>query len=520
MSNSLILKKTCPKCNLAVTEASRLALGLTRLVKLSCGHLIPEKDFTFKNDAVYSKPFQDSRTLMPFQIDAVKFAEKSNFRCLIADEQGLGKTLESLATVKFHLDTLTPCLAVTKTTIKQQWLYEIFGVTGSQKIQVLKTSKDKALPGFDFYVITYDILKESSVFDYIEIKSLILDECQAIKNHLSGRAKAVQKIVELHKIEHIIGLSGTPIKNNAGEYFTILNLLRPERFPSYDRYLRTYCDSYETAYGYKVGGLSDMESFQEATKDFIIRRTQSEVLPDLMALRQPRKFHHVELNKKLNAAYGQAVKELEELFYADEDENTMTSMIAVMTKMRQITGVSKTDEAVDYITDFLMSTDRRICVFVHHHVVADLLEKKLNSWLESGGYASAVMYRAGDDRDSVISQFERGKVLIASTLASGEGMDGLQKLCSDMIILERQWNPANEEQVEGRLGRIGQTKPVNYIYMIAAETIDDYFTELVERKRAIVSQTLDGQMVNWETNDLMRELAQLIVTKGLKRFTL
>jgi SNF2 family DNA or RNA helicase len=87
-------------------------------------------------------------------------------------------------------------------------------------------------------------------------------------------------------------------------------------------------------------------------------------------------------------------------------------------------------------------------------------------------------------------------------------------------MLERQWNPANEEQAEGRFHRFGQLNPVSVNYLIASETIDEYFTELVESKRAIVASTLDNKEIEWDQNSLMAELAQILVTKGKKAWKL
>jgi SNF2 family DNA or RNA helicase len=197
-------------------------------------------------------------------------------------------------------------------------------------------------------------------------------------------------------------------------------------------------------------------------------------------------------------------------------------MIAIMTKLRQITGLSKTVECVDYVTEHLLSTGRKIIVFAHHHAVVDLLENNINKWLKDGDYNPAVIIRAGDNGTDKVKLFSdsNSPVCIASTLASGEGLDGLQRICSDMILLERQWNPANEEQVEGRLARIGQERPVNFVYMIASETIDEYFTELVETKRSYVASALDGQIVNWNESSMLKELAIILTTKGKKKWTL
>ena len=518
MPLSTIVKQNCKVCNKTAVEKNRIEFGSYKLITLECGHVTTEEVLAAVDYSSLTNDKGDK--LMPFQIDTLRFAEQSDARCLIAHEQGLGKTVIADALLKLHWKELTPAIIVTKTTLKAQWMYSIVSWTGEKNIQTILSGKEIAIPGFDIYVTTYDMLKNVDMWKFVNARTLVLDECQAIKNHLSGRAKAVQKIGK--DIEHIIGLSGTPIKNHAGEYFTILNLLQPTRFPEFERFLRTYCDSYETMYGYKVGGLTQPDRFREATKDFIIRYTQEEVLPDLFALKKPRKFQHVELDKKFNSAYEQAQRELEELFYKDDSEENTASQIAVMTKMRKICGLSKVFDCVDYVIDHILSTERKIVIFAHHHSVVDLLEQKINEWLINGSYNKAVVYRAGGDKERLVSEFSAANtpVMICSTLAAGEGLDGLQHICNDMIMLERQWNPANEEQVEGRLARIGQTKPVNFIYMIATGKIDEYFTELVEQKRAIVAGTLDGKEIQWEQQSLMKELAAILVSKGNKRFTL
>jgi SNF2 family DNA or RNA helicase len=99
----------------------------------------------------------------------------------------------------------------------------------------------------------------------------------------------------------------------------------------------------------------------------------------------------------------------------------------------------------------------------------------------------------------------------------GEGVDRLQEVCSNCIVAERQWNPANEEQAESRLVRIGQKNGfVNATYPVASDTIDEYFTDIVERKRRYMKETLDGKSVTtWDEKSLLSELYDaLTTTKG------
>lgn len=518
MPLSTIVKSKCRVCDKVAVEKSRINFGSSKFITLECGHVVTED--VIKSADYESLSSSDGKKLMPYQVEGIKFLEQSNGRALLADEQGLGKTIQAAAFVKLHKGELFPAIVVTKTTLKLQWMWELFRWVDTRRVQIINSSKEKAVPGFDIYVCTYDLLKTADTFDYIEPKTLVLDECQAIKNHLSGRAKAVQVIAK--RCEYFLALSGTPIKNNAGEYFTVLNLLQPRLFSEYNRFIRDWCDSYETMYGYKVGGLSQAERFHELTRDFILRRTKSEVLPDLPEL--SRRFHHVELNKKFNAAYGQAVRELEELYYQEDDSSDgIAAKIAVMTKMRKITGLSKVTECVEFVADHILSTNRKIVVFVHHHSVADLLQLKINEYLKPLGLHEVMLLNAqqnSDKRAQVVKDFETNdaKILIASTLAAGEGLN--LQFISDSVMLERQWNPSNEEQAEARFHRFGQRNPVTVTYMLASETIDEYFTELVEQKRAIVSSTLDNKEIAWESSSLMKELASVLVSKGSKKWTL
>jgi len=528
MALTQILRQECPQCKKIAVEQSRIKLGKTLIIKLACGHLLHEETLQSSEQTYDSIVFSDGCKPRPYQIEAIKFVEESNVRCIIADEQGLGKTIESAGILRLHSTKLLPAVIVCPSTVKLQWMFELQRICNTETkkflIQVIQSGKEAAMPGFDIYVITYDMLKKEDIFRFLPentVKTIIIDECQRIKNHLSDRAKAVQRVAR--NTPHIIAMSGTPIKNNAGEYFTVLNLVKPTLFPHYQKYIDNYCDAYSNGWGQKVGGLKDVERFHEDTKDIIIRRTKAEVLKDLPSL--DRKFHHVELDPKLNKAYAAVLKELDDMLYSDESEfEKATNTIAIMSKMRHITGVSKVAECVDFSTEFLLSTDRKLVIFTHHQDVMAMLESQLNEWNTAGGFGKVCVLHSGlngDERTRLVETFKSDdsrRLMIASTLAAGEGLN--LQFCSDAVILERQWNPANEEQVEGRFHRFGQLNNVSITYMLASGTIDEYFTELVEIKRAIVAATLDNKEIAWNQQSLMKELAEILVTKGRRAWSL
>jgi len=524
MALSTIIKQTCPAkgCGKIAVELTRVKLGSTFLVTLECGHLVTEGQLGSADDLYTSIVSKDGKTLMPFQIDGVKRMEAANARAILADMQGLGKTVQALALLKLHQAELLPAIIIPPSTVKLQWFWEIDRWLGQKGFltQVISSGKEFCAPGFNIYIVTYDMAKNEEMFRFVkdDIKTVILDECQRIKNHLSDRAKAVQKLCK--DVPHIIPMSGTPIKNHAGEYFTVLNLVRPRQFPHYAKFLDSYCDHYDNGWGGKVGGLKNPQKFNDDTKDFIIRRTKDEVLKDLPEF--SRRFSHVELDGKVKKIYIELLKELDDILYADDitESERGAAKIVIMTKMRHITGLSKVPAVAEFVQEFIESTDRKITIFTHHQDVMELLNAeiieltKIKPLLMKGSLSS-------DDRHKLTMKFKddnASRILIASTLAAGEGLN--LQFCSDAVMMERQWNPANEEQAESRFHRYGQKNAVNVNYTLCSETIDEFFTELVEQKRAIVAGALDNKEIQWSENSLMSELAMILVTKGKKAWKL
>lgn len=482
-------------------------------------------------------------------------------------------TVQALSSLYYHPELL-PALIVCKAAVKLQLAKAIMTWMGMDFMpQVIENGKDRPSKLCPIVIVTYELLwriqkqeieKSESVeksirerlgvsewfplpddekakipaiknpFSEYKFQSMILDEVQQIKNPQSRRAVQVMSIGK--DIPHILALSGTPIKNHAGEYFPILNLLRPEMFPSYKRFVNEECDSYTTNRGFaKVGGLRDMESFHEKTKDFIIRRTRQEVLPELPIV--DRKFVEADFaSKKMESAYKTAQDEFQEAYEEDNKSfEGMTNLLAKMAKLRHLAGLNKVPFAVDWIRDFLLDTEtsRKLVVFVHHQDVGQLLTAALTNEIkkenENGSTLSPpVEYTASLDseaRQKVINDFISNptqRVLVASTKAMGEGVDGLQYVCSDYVMLERQWTPSDEEQAEGRFIRFGAEgkESINGNYILSMGTIDEYFTELVEKKRSILSQTMDGVEYVWDQQSLMKELADILATKGNKKWTL
>jgi len=167
----------------------------------------------------------------------------------------------------------------------------------------------------------------------------------------------------------------------------------------------------------------------------------------------------------------------------------------------------------------------------------------LDKLLKERGYKTTLRLFGGrgpEERNRVIEKFKNDpqcRILIASTLASGEGLN--IQFCQNAMMLERQWNPANEEQAELRFSRplTHQDYPtylqdflfnedknpkkvsIRVPYLIADQTVDSMLTEIVERKRTFFRKSMNvgEENIKWEENDIIRELSEMIIKKRFGR---
>jgi SNF2 family DNA or RNA helicase len=512
-----IIKKKCSFCGKLAVQVSTSDFGDVVCIQLECGHAIMrDKLAPADPDEIVS---EDGRMLFDYQKKSVEFVEAAGGSAIIAHEMGLGKTVIELALLLRNKQKMLPALIIVKSGLRLQWLAECVRWVGIVP-QVIMTSKEKPyFSHFKIIIVSIDMVRALNWSEEIcsKFKSVTIDECQLMKNSTSQRTKAIRKLFS--KVPHRRGLSGTPIKNNAGEYFPILNFINNEQFPSEARFLRE-----DVVWdGYKAHGLRYPKLFAEKTKSWIIRYLREEVLPDLPPVF--RTFRKVEMEDGLKAAYEEVVKDfLNYMDGLDEQPNWGSqNILGYFAQMRHIIGISKAQDAVDYAEEFLLSTNRKLTIFVHHKKVGEMIMAKLSQTLKDSGYEPAAGIFSEMDvqtRQDNVEKFRTAgcRILVASTLAAGEGLN--LQFCSDCLITERQWNPANEEQAEARFPRPGtelkrsEGGKINAAYLVAIGTMDEWLTQLVEKKRSIVQQTLDGKTVPWAEQSLFKELYEIIRSKG------
>ncbi|KAJ9604956.1 DNA repair protein rad16 [Cladophialophora chaetospira] len=206
------------------------------------------------------QPASISRKLKPFQLEGLDWMmkqEKSEWGGgLLGDEMGMGKTIQAVSLIMSDYPAKAPSLVVVPPVALMQWQSEI-GEYTSGKLKVLvyhisanpkcKNMKVKDLKQYDVIMVSYsslesmhrkeqkgwsrgaNIVKEDSVLHSIKFHRLILDEAHSIKSRTTGVAKACFALKATYKW----CLSGTPVQNRIGEFFSLLRFLEIKPFACY-----------------------------------------------------------------------------------------------------------------------------------------------------------------------------------------------------------------------------------------------------------------------------------------------
>lgn len=456
------------------------------------------------------------------------------------DDMGLGKTMEVLALLRFHSKEYAPFLIVTKSAIKFQWFKEIIRWLGPDFLaQIITTSKDFVYPNLKCYIIPYDLLRRfpREKLQSLNIKMVILDECQQIKNPDSSRTQEVRKLVNTNGCK-VVPISGTPWKNRGSEFFPALNLMDPVKFFSHQRFLDTWVEYYWQGNKKKMGGIRNPQKFREYTSALLIRREYEEVMdefPDVNRMKL-----NFQLDDLAQSSYDDSESDFVEWFNnavaekdGNEDALSGIEVVAKMSKMRHIVGLAKIPATLGYVEEFVEDTDRKLVIFVHHKDVGVLMMNALRDtgnesnpdWFQLARtlkeenipvFAYTSEHTGKPEGYQIQEDFNKSKrcIMIASTLACGEGIN-LQS-CADCILHERQWNPQNEDQAApGRFRRIGQESSVINITVPEAEgTIDEHLDGTVETKRRQFHVVMNkGELPIWREDNIAKEVARKIVAK-------
>jgi SWI/SNF-related matrix-associated actin-dependent regulator 1 of chromatin subfamily A len=494
----------------------------------------PEQDYTISALPELTIDIPLKMTLRHYQRGGVAY-NLQHKKVIIGDDMGLGKTGQAIATIvgadilfqQTGQNPAFPCLVICPSSVKYNWLDQWLKWTGRNFAMILGNANKRNWQLYltsnmaKILIVNYESLKKYFVIsieehidkvtgkkkplrlDYIHFNehikifnSVIIDECHRVKDTKTMQTKFTKGIA--HGKKWILGLTGTPVVNKPKDLISQLGIIDTMGyFGGYKGFIDEFCQGEREASNLKkLNWLLNKHCFY--------RRSKQEVATELPPKSRQVILCDITNRKEYEAAEGDLVNYLQS--YKDAtDDNIRKSMkgkaLFQISVLKNISARGKLKDVKEYIDDVIESGEK-VGIFVHLKEVANVMKAH---------YPHSATITGDDkliDRQNAIKRFKDNDncmTAILSIMAAGTGVDGLQYACSLACFVEQPWTAAACDQAEDRFNRIGQTKPVQIIYFLGRNTIDEHIYSIIQTKRDI-SNTITGNTDDIETsmiNDIM-----------------
>ena len=425
-------------------------------------------------------PEKIKKSLYNFQMEGIKFGINHHCRFLLADEMGVGKTLQAISLAYIYRESW-PVLVVCPGSMKYNWKGEIQTWLGLKdyRINIINSSRQKLSQEAYFYIISYDLMRNvikkmrQMTFDFV-----ILDEAHSIKNKDSLRAKNILPIAV--RAKRLIIMTGTPLLAKPYEGYPLLYALRPDIFCYFKKFAYRYCDPQPTPMGINWSGTSNTKELHWILSCLMVRRLKSDVLNQLPPKRR----------QKIEIATNEKV--IHELKRTRKNVKGRKGTLECYT----LTSKAKIEGVLAYISDIIDAKEKFI-VFAYHHEMLDALEKlckeKRIDYMRIDGTTKQ------ETRYQYVNYFQLNKSCQVAILSIIAASTGITLTAAHMVIFaELTWTPSIMIQAEDRVHRIGQKSEfVDIKYLYGKETLDDFILDKLQKKLTIVSTTLDDKQANF-----------------------
>jgi SNF2 family DNA or RNA helicase len=443
--------------------------------------------------------------LKPYQRVAINWARKSK-KCIIADDRGLGKTLEALSVAEIENDKKV--MIVAPGYLKYGWKREIEGWTKSKcalavgdrpaRTQVIADFMQD--PSIRYLIVNYEMLREAEqsggypILQKIKFDRVIFDEGHRLKGRDSQWTKGAKKL----KTDKLIIATGNPIANRPDEIWQLLNILDPDKFTGYWNFVEYYCNLVDTFFGKEIAGVNKarLGQLQFTIQPYLLRRLKADVAPWLPA--KVHKIIEVELEGKQKTFYKRAEKEMV-LELADGGEQIIDTVIAQNLRLQQaianpaiLDGVDESvveKAALELIEDILDSGEKVMCGLWFVKAVQlfgeKLAKRKIKTYKITGEVKA-------EQRDKIVENFKADPepcVLIGGIRAMSEGIN-LDE-CDHMIFMDKSWTPLDNEQFIDRIHRMTSTRIKNYYHIAVKGTVSMDREEVLQEKAEMIEEVLN-----------------------------
>jgi len=431
--------------------------------------------------------------LYPYQFKGVRKINHFAGRVVLADDMGLGKTRQALAYIRNYDGTL-PAIAIVPAHLKWMWEREasVLGLR-SRVLEGTKPQRKGLGVRETLIIVNYDILQSRyKELKGMRAKTVIIDESHYIKTRHGCKRTEFTIRLASHS-DHVIAISGTPLLSRPAELWTTLNVVRPDKFPGWWEYAKTYCNPTLKHYGgrtvWEYKGAEHLDQLHQILRrHMMIRRKKEDVLKDL-----PKKVRTVvPIDVPMKEYYDAQNDFIRWLSNRSVVKAKRAQKAVELTKLGYLLRLAaelKREKIKQWIDDYLESSDSKLVVFgVHKKVIRALGDLYPKIGMTVDGESTKKERR---NAENTFQKNPKIRVLFGNITAAGTGLT--LTAADHVLFAELDWTPGNLIQAEDRIHRIGQRKTAHIIYMVARNTIEERLSELLQRKQRILDATLDGK---------------------------
>jgi superfamily II DNA or RNA helicase len=454
-----------------------------------------------------AKPRTLKADLRPYQKDGFSwlvFLHELNSGGILADDMGLGKTVQAIALLLWAKTKYKRKLnlVVAPTSVVPNWEREISKFAPSLKTVVWqganRSQRAPELEKADVMITSYALLRrDEELLQALDLRYVILDEAQHIKNPMSQTARSAKKLSS----ERRLALTGTPIENRLSELWSIFDFVSPGLLGT----LKTFEE--RVARPIDRGDMDTAQRLRATIKPFVMRRVKSDVAKDL-----PDKIEQemiVPLAEAQSKLYKQILRQIRKSVLSEVEKKGISKaqiqILAALTRLRQVACDPRLMKLPD--TDFTADDSGKLGALRelideaidggHRVLVFSQFVEMLNhirAALDADGVEYQYLDGSTKDRMERVDQFNEDASVPVFLISLKAGGTGLNLTGADTVVhFDPWWNPAVEDQATDRAHRIGQTKNVNVYKLIAEGTVEEKILELSMKKRELVSNVLSSE---------------------------
>ncbi|KGP72946.1 DEAD/DEAH box helicase [Pontibacillus yanchengensis] len=461
---------------------------------------------------------------LPHQLAcAEQVVEHMNGRAILADEVGLGKTIEAGLILKEYMirGLVKKVLILAPASLVNQWVLEM-----NQKFYIPAAAQRKShIWGYDVVVSSMDTAKRAPHRDIIldtDYDMVIIDEAHKLKNHKTKNYEFVQKL----KKKYCLLLTATPVQNHLIDIFNLVSILKPGHLGNYEDFTKRF--------GKNRNQLSNDHHLKTLVNKVMVRNRRDETgvewtkrhveTVNIEFTNEEQKaysflseissggmaFTNITLLRELCSSREACFLSIQNMLKNEEIHPSRAEQLQEMiSHIEQMPHHAKAKKVVELIS----KTDQKFIIFTEYRASQFYLQ-----WFLQQHGITSVPFRGGFKRskkDWMKQLFQNQAQVLIATEAGGEGIN--LQFCNNMINYDLPWNPMRLEQRIGRIHRFGQKEDVNIYNFAIKDTIEEHVLSLLYEKIHLFQRVvgnLDAILQKLDIDNIETEIQDIFTQSG------